>query len=98
MILGLDPLYIILIVIAAVALGLGAMGFAMHKMIGLLTTIAGSLTVIQRLVTQPTDHPAMTRQVMVEIEKHLEELRLAGKEQSPQIVAHLVEAAHTLQQ
>jgi hypothetical protein len=98
MILGIDPLYIILLMIAAVAIGLGAMGFAMHKMIEKLTVIAEALTSIHKLVTQPVDHPALTRQAMLQIEKHLEELRLAGHDQSPQIVANIVEAANTLQQ
>lgn len=98
MILGIDPLYLILIMIAAVAIGLGAFGFVMYRMLGKLTIVADKLTAIHALVTRPVDHPALTRQVMLQIEQHLEELRLAGKEQSPTIVAQLVEAANTLQQ
>ena len=98
MILGIDPLYIILVVIAAVAIGLAAMGFAMYKMIALLTSLLAAITGIQALLAKPSMHPAFTQSMIEQVESKLAALRLANKETSPAIVAELADAVAVLQQ
>lgn len=98
MILGLDPLYIILLIMGAVALGLGGMGYAMWKMIRLLTALVTVLTAIQVTITRPSTHPNFTQSVIADLEAKLAAIKLADKDNAPAIAAQLVEAANTLQQ
>lgn len=98
MILGIDPLYLILLIIGAVAIGLGAMGVAMWKMIQLLTQLVTIMTAIHVIMNKPSVHPDFTTNVIATVESKLAELRTADRSNIPGIVAQLVEATNTLQQ
>lgn len=82
----------------AVALGLGVMGYAMWKMIRLLTALVTVLTAIHVTITRPSTHPTFTQNVIADLEAKIAAIKLADKENAPAIAAELVEAANTLQQ
>lgn len=98
MILGIDPLYLILLMMAAVALGLGAFGVVMYKLLGKLTVIANTMLSIHSIINKPTMHPPFTQSMIEQVESKLAELRLADRETSPVVVAELADIVATLQQ
>lgn len=98
MILGIDPLYLILVVIAAVAVGLGGFGFVMYKMLGKLTIIADMMTAIHAILSRPTQHPPFTQSLIDGIEADLTALRLAKPENAWIIASGIMEKTSTILQ